>query len=38
MFTNADLEVMKNECVSEFEALGYTVLPIKDIRFSELKI
>lgn len=34
MFAKTDLVQMKNECVSELEALGYEMLPIEDIDFS----
>ena len=33
-FTNQDLEQMLGECVSELEALGYEVLPISSIEFT----
>lgn len=35
MFTKENLVQMKNECVSELEALGYEMLPIVDISFSK---
>ena len=33
-FTNEDLEHMLNECISELESLGYTILPISSIQFT----
>ncbi len=33
-FTNEDLEQMLAECVSELESLGYEVLPISSIEFT----